>query len=164
MPDLVVDAIIEVPRGSQNKYEWDPATGRMTLDRVLFSPMFYPGEYGFIDQTLAEDGDPLDILVLSTYPTFPGCRVPARVVGVMEMSDEKGPDLKILAVVAVDPRWEDVRSLEDVPHHVRKEIEHFFLTYKELEAKRVEVQGWQGIAAAEAALADARQRYRAQGQ
>lgn len=158
MADLTVDAVIEIPRGSPNKFEWDAAAGRMRLDRVLYSPMYYPGEYGFIPDTLAEDGDPMDILVLATYPTYPGCVVPARVVGALKMTDEKGVDVKILAAVAVDPRFDGIHRLTDVPDHVRREIEHFFRIYKELEAKVVSVEGWVDESGAVALIADARRR------
>lgn len=159
MSDRIVEAVIEVPRGSQNKYEMDKTTGRIVLDRVLYSPMFYPGEYGYLEGTLSEDGDPLDVLVLSTCPTFPGCRVPVRVVGLLRMADEKGLDEKILGVVAVDPRWDGVQTLEDVPEHIRKEIAHFFQRYKELEGKEVQVHGWDGPEAAMKMIAEARERY-----
>lgn len=142
---LTVDAFIEIPAGSQNKYEYDNELGMFRLDRVLYSPMHYPTEYGYLENTLAEDGDPLDILVLSTFPTFPGCVIRSRVIGVLLMSDDKGKDEKLLAVPVDDPRWEQVHSLEDVPAHTLKEIEHFFRVYKDLESKETQIEGWKGV-------------------
>jgi inorganic pyrophosphatase len=140
--ELIVDAFIEIPTGSQNKYEFDKEKGVFRLDRVLFSPMHYPAEYGYLESTLAEDGDPLDILVLTTFPTFPGCVIKSRVIGVLLMSDDKGQDEKLLAVPVDDPRWNHVTSLEHVSPHVLKEIEHFFKVYKDLENKQTHIIGW----------------------
>ncbi|WP_202080063.1 inorganic diphosphatase [Caldalkalibacillus salinus] len=140
----VVDAFIEIPTGSQNKYEYDKETGTFKLDRVLYSPMHYPTEYGYLENTLALDGDPLDILVLTTFPTFPGCVISSRVIGVLNMSDDKGQDEKLLAVPVDDPRWDAVNTLEDVPEHNLKEIEHFFKVYKDLENKETKIEGWEG--------------------
>lgn len=140
----VVDAFIEIPTGSQNKYEYDKEKGRFILDRVLYSPMHYPTEYGYLENTLALDGDPLDILVLTTFPTFPGCVIKSRVIGVLIMSDDKGEDEKLLGVPADDPRWDEVKSLEDVPAHRLKEIAHFFQVYKDLENKKTVIKGWEG--------------------
>lgn len=140
----IVDAFIEIPTGSQNKYEFDKETGTFRLDRVLFSPMHYPTEYGYLDHTLALDGDPLDILVLTTFPTFPGCVISSRVIGVLVMSDDKGQDEKLLAVPVDDPRWNGVNSLEDIQPHILKEIEHFFKVYKDLENKLTKIDGWEG--------------------
>ncbi|PTM58646.1 inorganic diphosphatase [Desmospora activa] len=142
--ELIVDAFIEIPTGSQNKYEFDKESGVFRLDRVLYSPMHYPTEYGYLENTLAEDGDPLDILVLTTFPTFPGCVIATRVIGVLLMSDDKGKDEKLLGVPVDDPRWNDVKSLEDVPAHTLKEIEHFFQVYKDLENKETKIEGWKG--------------------
>lgn len=158
---MVVDAVVEVPKGCQNKYEFDPTRGRMVLDRVLFSPLHYPGEYGFVADTLEDDGDPLDVLVLSSFATFPGCLVPARVVGALEMRDAKGKDLKILAAVAVDPRFAEVQDLRDVPSHVRREVEHFFRVYKELEGEATTVGAWVDAARAAEAVEAARAHFRA---
>ncbi|MDQ0418080.1 inorganic pyrophosphatase [Croceifilum oryzae] len=140
--ELVVDAFIEIPTGSQNKYEFDKENGVFRLDRVLFSPMHYPTEYGYLEGTLAKDGDPLDILVLTSFPTFPGCVISSRVVGVLVMSDDKGQDEKVLAVPTEDPRFKDIKSLDDVTNHVKKEIEHFFRVYKDLENKTTVIDGW----------------------
>jgi inorganic pyrophosphatase len=142
MSNLVVDAFIEIPAGSQNKYEFDKEKGAFILDRVLFSPMHYPTEYGYLEGTLALDGDPLDILVLTTFPTFPGCVIESRVIGVLIMSDDKGQDEKLLAVPTSDPRWKEVNSLKDVPEHTLKEISHFFQVYKDLENKKTVIEGW----------------------
>jgi len=143
MSELIVDAIIEIPTGSQNKYEFDEEKNAFVLDRVLYSPMHYPAEYGYLDQTLALDGDPLDILVLSTFPTFPGCVIESRIIGVLVMSDDKGQDEKLLAVPTNDPRWDEVNDLEDVAPHVLKEITHFFERYKDLENKETIIDSWQ---------------------
>jgi inorganic pyrophosphatase len=156
--DMVVEAVIEIPTGSQNKYEMDHHTGRIRLDRVLYSPFHYPADYGFVPGTLAEDGDPLDIIVLISQPTFPGCELSARLVGLMVMADEHGADNKLLAVAEHDPRYDQVQELEDVPPHVLKEIAHFFATYKELQGLPATVGQWQGRKAAEAALEACRRR------
>jgi len=159
----VVEVVIEIPRGSANKYEFDKERGRFVLDRVLYSPMFYPAEYGYIEETLAEDGDPLDALVLTTYPTFPGVAIEARIVGYLHMADEKGEDQKLLAVATGDPRMGYIHDLSDVPPHILKEIAHFFQVYKTLENKTTEVRGWENAEAAARLLEDARRRYREQG-
>ena len=130
----VVHMVIEVPRGSGNKYEYDPDLGAIKLDRVLPGAQFYPGDYGFIPSTLAEDGDPLDGLVLSTYPLLPGVVVEVRVVGLLLMEDEKGGDAKVIGVVAEDQRLDHIQDIGDVPEGVKQEIQHFFETYKALEA------------------------------
>ncbi len=140
----VVRSVTEIPKGSSNKYEFRLSMETIVLDRVLYSPIFYPCDYGWIPGTLSENGDPLDILVLITHPTFPGCVVPARPIGALRMTDEHGPDTKILAVCDCDPRYAEVRQLEDVPEHGLAEITHFFQAYKELEEKKVEVFGWEG--------------------
>lgn len=157
--ELIVEALIEIPTGSQNKYEFDKETGRVKLDRVLFSPMHYPTEYGYIENTLAEDGDPLDILVMTSFPTFPGCVIDARVIGVLLMADDKGKDEKLLAVPTEDPRFKDVHTLQDVPAHKLKEISHFFQVYKDLENKKVEIEGWQGVDVAARLLDECKARY-----
>ena len=138
------NAIIEIPRGSTNKYEVDAKTGTIKLDRVLYSPLFYPFDYGYIPQTHYLDGDPLDVLVMISHPTFPGCVVEASAIGVLEMSDDKGPDEKILAVATKDPRFGYRRDISQLNDHTTKEIIHFFQIYKELEEKSVEVLGWKG--------------------
>jgi inorganic pyrophosphatase len=140
-PD-VVHTIVEIPKGSRNKYEVDLATGTVFLDRVLFSPLQYPYDYGHIAETEAADGDPLDILVMSDEGTFPGCVVQARPIGMLRMEDEKGKDEKILAVSARDPRYAEVFTLKDLAHHRLLEIEHFFTIYKTLEDKKTIILGW----------------------
>jgi inorganic pyrophosphatase len=141
--------VVEIPRGSRNKYEMDHRTGVIRLDRRLFSATFYPADYGFIPETLGEDGDPLDALVLLDDPTFPGCWVSCRPVGVFWMEDDKGPDAKIICVPAGDPRWDHVKEIEDVPDMMRAEIEHFFDVYKTLEPdKHSNTRGYEGTVAA----------------
>lgn len=157
---LVVDAFIEIPKGSQNKYEFDEEAGAFRLDRVLYSPMHYPAEYGQLKNTLALDGDPLDILVLSTFPTFPGCIIASRVIGVLLMSDDKGQDEKLLAVPVDDPRWDEVTSLEDIPAHTLKEIEHFFKVYKDLENKETKIDRWENIEVAKKLYEESVERYK----
>lgn len=154
-------AFIEIPRGSRNKYELDHATGQLRLDRVLYSSVHYPADYGFVPETLAEDGDPLDVLVLVQEPTFPGCLIPARTVGGLDMHDEKGSDFKILAVPVGDPRYAHVANLEDLGSHWPREIETFFATYKLLEDKTTEVIGWHDAAEARAVVARCRERFQA---
>lgn len=140
----IVDAHIEIPAGSQNKYEFDKEAGVFRLDRVLYSPMHYPTEYGYLEETLALDGDPLDVLVLTTFPTFPGCVIETRVIGVLVMSDDKGQDEKLLGVPVKDPRFDHVKSIDDVSPHALKEIAHFFERYKDLENKVTKIDGWYG--------------------
>ena len=143
------EAIIEIPRGSRNKYEMDHESGAIWLDRRLFTAMSYPCDYGFFQGTLGEDGDPLDVLVLLDEPTFPGCHVMVRPVGVFWMSDEKGPDAKVLAVPSHDPRMDLYQDLDDLPSHLVDEIAHFFEAYKTLEpGKDTEVRNWEGADAA----------------
>jgi inorganic pyrophosphatase len=141
-PDGDVSVFVEIPRGSRNKYEYDEDAGGLVLDRMLFTAMQYPADYGFIERTVAEDGDPLDAMVFVGEPTFPGCRIRARVVGVFKMRDEEGPDAKILCIPLRDPNWSSVRSVDDIPEGLRNEIQHFFSVYKDLEQKATEIQGW----------------------
>ncbi len=156
---LIVDAFIEIPAGSQNKYEYDKEQGIFRLDRVLYSPMHYPTDYGYLENTLAEDGDPLDILVLTTFPTFPGCVITSRVIGVLLMSDDKGRDEKLLAVPSDDPRFNQINSLEDVAPHKLKEIDHFFKVYKDLENKETNIMGWKDARFAANLYEDCKKRY-----
>ncbi len=160
VPDLVVEALIEIPAGSQNKYEFDKERGVIRLDRVLYSPVHYPTDYGYVDHTLEEDGDPIDVLVLVTNPTVPGCIIDCRIIGVLSMADDKGVDNKLLGVPIKDPRFDQVRDLADVSPHVLREIEHFFRTYKQLENKHTVIRGWQGSAEAAAVFARAKAAYR----
>jgi inorganic pyrophosphatase len=153
---MEIEVIIEIPKGSRNKYEIDHDTGAVWLDRHLFTATAYPTDYGFIPHTLAEDDDPLDVLVLLDEPTFAGCHIRARPVGVFWMADEKGPDAKVLCVPSGDPRWAEVDDLNDIPGYLQSEIEHFFEVYKALEpGKSTDVRGWDDRAAAEQAIADA---------
>jgi inorganic pyrophosphatase len=152
-----VNVVVEIPKGSRNKYELDHHTGRIKLDRVLYASVHYPADYGFIDNTLAGDGDPLDALVLLEEPTFPGCLIECRPIGVFLMHDEKGEDEKILCVPPADPTWNHVNELEDLPPHLLREIEHFFRTYKDLEGKPTATFGWQGRTEAEAVVRAATQ-------
>jgi inorganic pyrophosphatase len=162
-PDTI-DVTIEIPRGSRNKYEMDHHTGKIRLDRRLFSATVYPADYGFIDDTLADDGDPLDALVLLDDPTFPGCIVEARPVGVLWMRDEKGGDAKLLCVPAGDPRWERVRELEELPKEMLDEIHHFFEVYKMLEPGKISItEGFEGRQAAWAEVAASKARFIANG-
>ena len=154
------EVIVEIPQGSRNKYEIDHDSGAAWLDRHLFQATVYPAEYGFFPDSLAEDGDPLDALVLLEDPTFPGCHVRARPVAVLEMEDEKGRDLKVLCVPAGDFRWDHIQDLTDVPEHLLAEIRHFFVVYKDLEPGKTSVLGdWTGRADALAAIEDARRRH-----
>lgn len=136
------DVLIEIPKGSRNKYEYDFEFKKIRYDRMLFSSMMYPADYGFIPETLALDGDPLDVLVLVTEPTFPGCVMQVKPIGVFHMADEKGPDEKVICVPVSDPIWNRLEDLSDMNPHLLKEIEHFFQVYKDLENKRVDVGGW----------------------
>ncbi|HET7657906.1 MAG TPA: inorganic diphosphatase [Bacillales bacterium] len=158
----VVDVLVEIPAGSQNKYEFDKEKGVFKLDRVLFSPMHYPTEYGYIENTLALDGDPLDVLVYTTFPTFPGCVIESRVIGMLNMSDEKGQDEKLLAVPTEDPRFKDVHTLDDMPQHVLDEIAHFFKVYKDLENKRTNIGDWEGPEKAVQVIEESLKRYQEQ--
>ncbi len=155
-----VNAVIEIPGGSKNKYELDKPSGVLKLDRVLNSAVHYPADYGFIPGTLGGDGDPLDVLVLLTEPSFPGCLMEVRPLGVLKLRDKGQDDQKILAVLLEDPLETEYRKLADVPGYLRREIEHFFRTYKDLEGKRVKVLGWRGRAEAERAIAQCIKRYR----
>ncbi len=142
MSEETVEVFVEVPMGSRNKYEWDFERQAFSLDRMLFTAVRYPGDYGFIPNTLAMDGDHLDAICILGEPTFPGCTINARVLGMLDMSDDKGQDEKILAVADHDPRWQNLRFLNDVPPHLLNEIAHFFGIYKDLEQKLVDVRGW----------------------
>lgn len=142
MPHRVVDVLVEIPKGSQNKYVWDSVRRRVRLDRVLASSIHYPADYGFIPGTMIPGVGPLHALVLVSSPTVPGCLVSARVIGCLKTIDEKGPDTKIITVPTGDPRCAEIETLTQVSPHIRKEIEYFFAAYKALEDKRVEMLGW----------------------
>ena len=141
---LVVDAIVEVPRGSRNKYELGPDSESIRPDRVLFSSVHYPGDYGFVVGTRCGDGDPLDVLILVEEPAFPGCRVRVRPIGVLLMDGEDGEDEKLLGVPEGDPRFAEIYDLKDLPHHRLAEVENFFAAYKVLEGKSASTREWQG--------------------
>lgn len=141
---IVLTAMIEIPKGSRNKYEYHKEKNVIVYDRMIHSSVQYPSDYGFILDTLAEDGDPLDVLVLVWEPTFPGCLIDVKPVGMLNMSDDKGVDQKILCVPINDPFWNHISELEQVPPHLLKEIHHFFSIYKVLENKETKVEGWEG--------------------
>jgi inorganic pyrophosphatase len=154
-----VEVIIEIPKGQRNKYEMDHDSGRIRLDRMLFTSTRYPADYGFIEDTLADDGDPLDALVLLDEPTFPGCLITCRVIGMFRMRDEMGLDDKVLCVPSRDPRMAHLRDIGDVPSFDRLEIQHFFEVYKELEpGKSVQAEAWAGRVEAEAQVEACRNR------
>lgn len=157
---MIVSVMIEIPKGSRNKYEYDKEEKTLKFDRMLFSAVHYPSDYGFIQETLALDGDALDALVLVWEPTFPGCIIDAKPVGLFKMWDEKGPDEKILCVPLYDPLWNHIESLSDIPPHLLKEIEHFFSIYKELEEKKTGVEGWEDHESAIRVIKESQQRYK----
>lgn len=157
-PDTL-SMVVEIPRGSRNKYELDKATGMFRLDRVLYSAVHYPGDYGFFPRTYAQDDDPLDALVMVTVPTFPGCVIDVRPIGIFRMKDRDEMDEKILCVPVDDPLYEGYGSIDDVPGHFLKEVEHFFSVYKDLEGVRIHPLGWEGRRAARAAIIEAMARY-----
>jgi inorganic pyrophosphatase len=143
-------AVIEIPKGSRNKYEIDHDNGRVYLDRVLFTSFVYPTDYGYFENTLGLDGDPVDVLVLLDYPLFPGVGLKVRPVAVFNMTDDGGSDAKVIAVLEKDVRWSHIQDIDDIPEFTKKEIEHFFEHYKDLEPhKWVKTEGWQGRAEAE---------------
>ena len=148
--------VIEIPKGSRNKYEYDERLGAIRLDRFLFASVVYPTDYGFFPDTLAADGDPLDAVVCVSEPTFPGCLIPVNVIGMLEMRDEKGQDEKILCVPQHDPNWFGIEHLDDLAQQLRDEIANFFSIYKQLESKQVEVCGWRRREAAFEAIERAR--------
>ena len=140
-----IEAVVEIPKGSRNKYEFDVSTGAIRLDRVLYSSVHYPTDYGFVPGTKGADGDMVDILIVVEEPTFPGCRVKVRPIGILRMVDEKGTDEKILGVPVADPRFDGIEDISDLQSHWLAEIENFFATYKMLEGKETMVKGWGGI-------------------
>src|SRR6266545_447290 len=154
-----VNAVIEIPRGDTNKYEYDKQLHVFRLDRNLFSPVHYPGDYGFIPSTLSLDGDPLDVLVLVDAPSFPGCLMTVRPIGMLEMVDQGKEDEKILAVGTNNPIFDDVHDYEKIYPHLLLEIEHFFTVYKELEAKTTKIVGWQNAERARAVVSECQERY-----
>jgi inorganic pyrophosphatase len=159
-----IEVFVEIPKGSRNKYEFDPERGLIRLDRRLFSATVYPADYGFIPDTLGEDGDPLDALVLNADPTFPGCLCTARPLAVFWMADEKGPDAKIICAPEPDPELEDAQDLGDLPAHVLAEMKHFFTVYKDLEpGKSSSTRDYEGRDAAWAEIRAAQARLRESG-
>ena len=140
--EVTFDVLIEIPKGSRNKYEYDFELNKIRFDRMLFSSMMYPGDYGFVPETLALDSDPLDVLVLGTEPTYPMVVMEVKPIGVFHMTDEKGPDEKIICVPVSDPVWNQKNDLKDINPHRKKEIKHFFKVYKDLEKKKVDTGGW----------------------
>ncbi len=147
--EKVVYVVVEIPKGSRNKYEFDKELGAIKIDRVLYSSMVYPGDYGFIPQTLYDDGDPLDIFVMTNEPTFPGCIIAARPIGLFRMKDKGEPDEKILAVPVNDPFFRDYHDISDIPQHFLAECAHFFAVYKDLEGVYVKTLGWERAASAQ---------------
>jgi inorganic pyrophosphatase len=156
----ILNITVEVPKGSRNKYEYDPAIGAIKLDRFLSSSMVYPVDYGFVRDTWGADEDPLDAMVLVSEPTFPGCVIPAVPIGLFRMSDEHGLDDKLLCVPAGDPNWNHITALEQVPDQILGEITHFFSVYKQPEGKHVDVDGWHPLQQALDVLAAARDRWK----
>lgn len=159
LEDITIDVLVEIPKGSRNKYEYDKVKKLVRYDRMIFSSMHYPSDYGFVPETLALDGDPLDALVLVSAPTFPGCIIEVKPLGLFRMYDEKGPDAKLLCVPVSDPMWNQLNSLEEVNPHLIKEIEHFFRVYKDLEKKKVGIEGWEDKNAALQTIRESQKRY-----
>ncbi|HUN89358.1 MAG TPA: inorganic diphosphatase [Terriglobales bacterium] len=158
-PELA-NAVIEIPFGQKNKYEYDKKLHVFRLDRSLYSSVFYPGDYGFLPSTLAADGDPLDVLVLVDDPSFPGCLIEVRPIGVLEMIDQGVKDEKILAVPRNNPRYEEVHNYTQIYPHVMREISHFFSVYKDLEGKRTQMLGWKDAKAARAIIVESAKRFK----
>ena len=155
-----INVIVEINKGSKNKYEIDKKTGLITLDRVLHSAQDYPYDYGFVPQTLWHDGDPVDVIILSTYPLVPGILVQVRPVAIMNMNDSGDEDDKIIAVPTSDPRWDKVKGLENINEHTLKEMDHFFSTYKKIQKKEVHVKGFKGKEEAEKCFLEGIQIYK----
>jgi inorganic pyrophosphatase len=159
MADAALHVLIEIPKGSRNKYEWDEELQAIKLDRFLFSSVVYPTDYGFVPETLAADGDPLDAMVCVSEPTFPGCVIPVKAIALLRMRDDKGEDDKVVCVPQSDPNWNSYDTLEDLPAQLQEEILHFFSIYKQPEGKDVEVDGWFDRDEALRVVEDARRRY-----
>jgi len=158
-PPEIIYVLVEIPKGSRNKYEYDETSGIIKLDRVLYSSLHYPGDYGFIPQTFCVDGDPLDVLVMTNHPTFPGCVIEARPVGLFRMEDRGVSDDKVLAVPHTDPLFNEYHGLSNVPSHFLAEVRHFFSVYKDLEGMRVKSLGWESVAAALVTIQEAMDLY-----
>ena len=154
-----INVVVEIPQGSRNKYEYDKNLNVFRLDRALHSPIYYPGDYGFVPQTLAEDGDPLDVLILVAQPTFPGCLVVARPIGLLKMIDDGLPDDKVLAVPVGEPAYADVHNFTQIFPHTLRTISHFFETYKLLEGKTTSTDGWTDAAAARRSIVESMDRF-----
>ena len=163
MDDGSFSCIIEIPKGSRNKYEWDHERDRLVLDRFLFSSVVYPTDYGFIPETLGQDGDPLDVMCCVSEATFPGCMIDVKPIALFRMEDDKGIDDKVLCVPLSDPGWSFMERLEDLPGQLRDEIAHFFSIYKDLEQKAVKVDGWYSREEAIEEIAASRERFKTQG-
>jgi inorganic pyrophosphatase len=161
MADEPLHCLVEIPKGSRNKYQWDDELGAIKLARFLFSSVVYPTDYGFVPGTLSPKGEALDAMILVSEPTFPGCWIPVRAIAVLRTEDERGQDDKLLCVPLHDPGWTDLESLADVPERMRVEIEHFFSIYKEPEGRAVTIHGWEDRDVALALLEEARERHRA---
>lgn len=151
--------IVEIPKGGRNKYEYDEGLGRFRLDRMLFSSVHYPSDYGYVEDTFAEDGDALDAMVIVGEATFPGCAIWAKPIGLFKMWDEKGLDHKVLCVPVGDPQWNWAEDVSDVPEHLLLEMEHFFSIYKDLEMKKTRVAGWEGASRAWSVIEEAQKAY-----
>jgi inorganic pyrophosphatase len=161
-PTTIIEltCVVEIPKGSRNKYEYDAILGGVKLDRFLSASVVYPTDYGFVPETLAPDGDPLDVLVCVSEPTFPGCIVPSKVIGELQMADEKGDDPHLICVPRNDPGWNHLSEIDDMPRQLRAEITHFFTVYKDLDQDRhSEVTGWGDMASGLATLERARQAF-----
>jgi inorganic pyrophosphatase len=162
--DYELTCIVEIPKGSRNKYEYDPEIGAIKLDRFISASVVYPTDYGYVPETLAPDGDPLDVLVCVSEPTFPGCFVVAKAVGLFRMADEKGPDDHVVCVPCADPGWNHIDDVDQLPRQLRAEIGHYFDVYKDLDEDRhSEVKGWAGRDAAIEAIQKAREAFRDKG-
>jgi inorganic pyrophosphatase len=160
LTEAFINCVVEIPKGSRNKYEWDPFLGGIKLDRFISASVVYPTDYGYVPETLAPDGDPLDVLVCVSEPTFPGCIVPSKVIGLFRMADEKGLDDHVVCVPRHDPGWNELEDVEDIPRQLRAEIGHFFEVYKDLDPGRhSEVRGWSDRAAALVTLEKARDQF-----
>jgi inorganic pyrophosphatase len=160
-----LNCVVEIPKGSRNKYEYDPELGGIKLDRFVSASVVYPTDYGYLPDTLSPDGDPLDVLVCVSEPTFPGCIVPSKAIGLFKMSDEKGPDDHVVCVPCSDPGWNRCESIEDLPEQLRAEIGHFFAVYKDLDPdKHSEVNGWGDLDAALETIEKARQAFRSKSE
>ena len=159
MPDEKIRAVVEIPKGSRNKYEYDEEIGAMSFDRRLFGAVSFPTDYGFIRNTYTDEGDPLDVMVCVTEPTFPGCVVPVKLVALFRMHDEEGPDHKVVGVPAGDPAWSHVEDVDGLPGDLKEEIAHFFSVYTDLEGQEVTIDEWGSSADAHELLDECRRRY-----